>query len=87
MKGFSSRRLVLLASAAGLACGMPCGIPCCMPWRPNWSKNFSKGDPGFASLSSLSPMPVVLAVSSILTRTEITAGFTFATTSANPADG
>ena len=32
-------------------------------------------------------MPVVFALSSILTRTEITAGFTFATISANPADG
>jgi hypothetical protein len=32
-------------------------------------------------------MPVVFALSSILTRTEITAGFTFATMSANPADG
>src|ERR1700733_2443407 len=64
---------------------MPLGWPC----SPNCRKNFSIGEPGAngtACLSLLSSLMLAMfAVSSILTRTEMTAGFTLVTRSANPA--
>src|ERR1700679_3188601 len=64
---------------------MPLGWPC----SPNCRKNFSIGEPGangtvwLSVLSSL--MLAMFAVSSILTRTEMAAGFILGTRSANPA--
>ena len=53
--------------------------------EPNRGKNFSNGDPGANPNSSAPPEPPdAIAVCSILTRTEITAGFTLATISAKP---
>src|SRR3984885_10100820 len=49
---------------------------------PNCRKNFSNGEPGGNGLSSL--VSLESAWRSILTRTEITAGFTLSTMSAKP---
>ena len=60
-----------------------------MPGKPNCLKNFSIGEPGSKRIDVLiivsRSCSSSFADSSILTRTEITAGFTFATISANPA--
>src|SRR4051812_11326735 len=64
-----------------------CGVSLGMMGRPNCSKNFSKGEPGlnenvlpFLSLSELAVFEALF----IVTRTEMTAGFTLATKSAKP---
>ncbi len=66
---------------------LPCGIiPFGIPGKPNCWKNFCIGEPGGNGLlPSLWPTPFVLVDCSILTRTEMTAGFTFATRSAKLA--